>query len=252
MILRPPSAETRQLQQSRSTSALPIWNAIFATQQQPPGWFITQAGHAHLAGEIAARISAQQFPRLTPEVVQAISLHDEGWRDCDSRGPVRSFITVGPVDFLPAWQGSIQAAEKVSELGAAVVSGHFVRLARTRMQMTEDSPEDKRLMDDFLKPESVRRKNVLRSQPGAAKTIEELTDVLQLCDVFSLYLCCGATDPVRFPQKFAGTTFELHRDGKAYISKPRLFRDELRLKVSATEVAANRRASRPITLEFQL
>src|SRR4051812_19762108 len=169
MILRPPSAETRQVQQSRSVSALPIWKAIFATQQQPPGWFITQADHAHLAGEIAARISAQQFPRLTPEVVQAISLHDEGWRDCDSRGPVRSFIAVGPGDFLPAWQGSIQAAEKVSELGAAIVSGHFVRLARTRTQMTEDSPKDKRLIEDFLKAESARGKKLQREQPGAAK-----------------------------------------------------------------------------------
>jgi hypothetical protein len=165
---------------------------------------------------------------------------------------VRSFITFGPVHFLPAWQGSIQAAEKVSELGAAIVSGHFVRLARTRTQMTEDSPKDKRLIDDFLKVESARRKNVLQGQPGAAKTIEELIDVLQLCDVFSLYLCCGATEPAEFPQKFAGTTFELHRYGKAYRSKPRLFREELRLKVSATEVAASRSTSRPMTLEFQL
>ena len=252
MILRPRSAEVRQVQQSRSVSALSIWNAIFATQQQPPGWFITQADHAHLAGEIAAKISAKQFPRLTPEIVRAISLHDEGWYDCDSRGPVRSFITVGPVDFLPAWQSSIQAAEKVSELGGAIVSGHFVRLARTRMQMTEDTFENKRLVQDFVKAESARRKNVLRDQHDAAKNIEELTDVLQFCDVFSLYLCCGATERVEFPQKFAGTTFELRRAGEIYRSKPRLFREELRLKVSAIEIVANRGSSRPITLEFRL
>ena len=248
MILRPASVKPPQVQQSRSVSALPIWNAIFATQQQPPGWFITQADHAHLAGEIAARISSPQFPRLSPEIVQAISLHDEGWHDCDSHGPARSFITVGPADFLPAWRGSIQAAERVSPLGAAMVSGHFVRLARTRMQMTEDTLENKQLIEDFVKAESARHRNLLRELPDGANTIEELTDVLQFCDVFSLYLCGGAAEPVEFPQKFAGTKFKLRRDGETYRSKPHLFREKTGLKVSATEIATNRR----VTLEFEL
>jgi len=250
MILRPTSTRTRGAPQSGASAVVPIWHAISATQQQAPGWFITQADHAHLAGDIARSINAATFPHPESDILRAISLHDEGWRELDSGDRVCSFITVAPAEFLPAWQGSIAAAEQVSALGGAVVSAHFVRLAKMRKQMVEDLPADRISVEGFLKRERERRRKVLRSVP--TRRIEQLTDVLQFCDVFSLYLCCGASEAVKFPQIFADRSFELRRHNDEYVSSPPLFATDICLQVPAYDLRRDTPKSQPVTVNFRL
>jgi hypothetical protein len=42
--------------------------------------------------------------------------------------------------------------------------------------------------------------------------LEFLTDVLQFCDVLSLYLCCGAAQDVEFRQSFGEKPIRLRRE----------------------------------------
>ncbi|MCI0348185.1 MAG: DUF3891 family protein, partial [Acidobacteriales bacterium] len=133
MILNPKKAEP--LDARLSTQAAPIWNAIQAAQMEKPALAITQLDHARLAGQIAQQIDPEIFPALETSIIQAISLHDEGWAELDSKPPVRSFLEVPPADFLRAWRGSILAAGKVSSLGGVMVGGHFSRIGKTRLEL---------------------------------------------------------------------------------------------------------------------
>jgi Protein of unknown function (DUF3891) len=248
MILHPKTAETDD---SRlSSQATPIWNAIQATQMLKPAWCITQLDHARLAGQIAQHIDAEIFPALETNIIQAISLHDEGWGELDSNGPIRSFLDVQPADFLSAWRGSIQAAGKVSELGGVMVGGHFSRIAKSRLEVATNAPADAQLLNDFLsEQEQLRQKHSL---PLSAEQIEEFVDLLQFCDVFSLYLCSGAPERVQFPQKLGGTIFQLYRQGEWCVSSPPLFASSIRLQVPASEVTSKGDKGKAAPLNFQL
>ena len=54
--------------------------------------------------------------------------------------------------------------------------------------------------------------------------LEALLLVLQFCDLLSLYLCCGASDAVEFPQQFALGKVRLRRENQAYVLQPSPFR----------------------------
>lgn len=234
MILRLHTIETEP--GSRSKRAVPIWNAIQAAQMEKPGWCITQVNHARLSGEIAERVAAEMFPTLDKSIVQAISLHDEGWHELDAAPPVRSFLDVQPQDFLRAWRGSIEAARKVSDLGEVVVGGHFCRLGKAKLELAPNTPKDKQLLTEFLSEQEHSRRQWQSQASQSAEQLEELIDFLQFCDVFSLYLCCGAQERVEFPQKLGGTIFQLFREDEWCVSSPPLFEASFRLKLRAWEV----------------
>src|SRR5262245_19124010 len=104
MILHPKTAESGD---SRlSTQAVSIWSRIQEAQTSKPALCVTQLDHARLSGQIAQHIDPEIFPALETNVIQAISLHDEGWGELDSKSPVRSFLEVQPAHFLAAWRGS--------------------------------------------------------------------------------------------------------------------------------------------------
>jgi hypothetical protein len=86
----------------------------------------------------------------------------------------------------------------------------------------------------------------------SAKQIEQLTDVLQFCDAFSLYLCCGATEPVQFPQIFSDRSFELRPHIDEYVSSPALFSGDISLQVPASALRGNMPKPQPVTLNFRL
>lgn len=192
------------------------WESIEAIQRQPSHdcWLIAQPDHAALAGDIAAHLLPDLFPGLDAGVLLAIALHDEGWAPFDARAaedprPPRAFIDEAPATFVEAWTDSIDRCQRVSPIGGIMVSKHFCRLARFRVAEKKDDADDTRLLLGFLTAESHRQRELL---PGAsARDAEYLTDVLQFCDVLSLYLCCGAAEDVAFPQSFAGSTVRLQR-----------------------------------------
>lgn len=200
-----------------AASSLPVWDAIHPTQRAtaPDYWLITQPDHAALSGDIAAALGPPLLPNLSPEVVQGITLHDEGWTAFDAQiavtdGRPLSFLDFLPKDFLRAWSGSIESAEKIAPIAGAIVSGHFSRLGRSRLESRIDDAENCGLLAAFLACEQERQKRLLGGH--SREEFEFLTDVLQFCDVLSLYLCCGAVQDVTFPQRFGRKPVRLRRE----------------------------------------
>ena len=196
---------------------MPVWDAIHPTQRAsaPDYWLITQPDHAELSGAIAAALGPPLVPRLSPEVVEGIARHDDGWMPFDAQvaltnGRPLSFIDFLPKDFLRAWTDSIDSAEKIVPIAAAIVSGHFWRLGRNRLESGIDDPGNCHLLAAFLESEQKRQERLLGAH--SRQEFEFLTDVLQFCDVLSLYLCCGATQDVEFSQRFRPEPIRLRRE----------------------------------------
>ncbi len=194
-----------------------MWDAILPTQKTSAQeyWLITQPDHAALSGAIAAGFGPPLLPQLSPEVVRGIAMHDDGWASFDAQTPVSngkplSFLDYQPKDFLRAWNSSIERAEKLAPIAGAMVSGHFWRLARNRMEWGIDDGEDGRLLLGFLEREQGRQQRLLGER--SREEFEFLTDVLQFCDVLSLYLCCGAAQDVEFRQSFGQKPIRLRRE----------------------------------------
>jgi hypothetical protein len=199
-----------------TSACVPVWNAILPTQKTcaPEYWLITQPDHAALSGAIAAAFGPPLLPQLSSEVVQGIAFHDDGWASLDAQvtvanGKPLSFLDYQLQDFLRAWNGSIEYATKVAPIAGAMVSRHFWRLASNRLEGGIDSGGNRRLLLDFLEREQGRQQRLLGGR--SRHELEFLTDVLQFCDVLSLYLCCGAARDVEFPPRFGQAPIRLRR-----------------------------------------
>jgi hypothetical protein len=210
MILRPiaPAAPT-------SAKVQPAWPVIEQTQKDcaAPCWIIAQPDHAALAGEIAAGIGPPLLEALDYESIQGIALHDEGWAPFDTPMPknsreLLSFFDVSAEVALTAWRGSIERAEAAGPMAGAIVSRHFWRIGSTRIAQGKDAPSEIDLLNRFIADEQARQRGLVS---GRSAEMEALTDVLQFCDVVSLYICCGATEDVSFPQQFHGRSLSLRR-----------------------------------------
>jgi len=202
---------------TRGPGCLPVWDAILPTQETCAleYWLITQPDHAALSGAIAAALGPPLLFQLSPELVQGITHHDDGWAPFDAQvtltnGRPLSFLDFLPRDFLRAWHESIERAEKLGPIAGAIVSGHFWRLNKHRLEWAIDGEDDRQLLLYFLEREQARQQQLLCGH--SREEFEFLTDVLQFCDVLSLYLCCGATQDVEFRQGFGTKPIRLRRD----------------------------------------
>lgn len=230
MILRP--LETA----ASSSDFLSAWSAVERIQKQAcqSCWLITQPSHAALAAELAASITASQFPIAEPEILQAIALHDAGWGIPDAQAIMQSrsvqqqqpesFIAMAVPQFLAAWEKSIETCQPISPAGGYIVSRHFWRLAEHRVKSAGDeSRQDRQKLESFLKAEEKRQKKLAAKQSLSMESLELLTDLLQFCDLFSLYICCGATASVVFPQYF-GLELKVRNQGDSYTLDPRVIK----------------------------
>jgi hypothetical protein len=226
--------------------AIPAWRAVEQKQKQPAKewWVIAQPDHAALAGDLAAQLNCPAIPSLSTEVIRAISAHDAGWAQFDAAQttglagtenlpPPLSFLEITPVDFLVAWIGSIEVAERIGATGGIIVSDHFSRLARSRLASRSDAPEDVRRLNQFLSTESCRRARLVAQVQASASELEALTDILQFCDLVSLYLCCGADEPAAFPPPFGETMIHVRSEEDAFLFTPPVFGRGTALGVSA-------------------
>jgi len=211
MVLRPIGSE------EQSQHCIPVWDALLPTQKARASeyWLITQADHAALSGAIAAGLGPPLLQRLSSEVVTGIAHHDDGWAPFDAQislinGRPLSFLDFLPQDFLRAWTSSIDSAEKLSPIAGAIVSRHFCRLGQSRVESRIDGAESCTLLVTFLDCEEERQQRLLGGH--SREEFEFLTDVLQFCDVLSLYLCCGAGEDVAFRQVFGGRPICLRRE----------------------------------------
>jgi len=218
---------------------LPVWSAIEPRQLGHAEQYclITQPDHAALAGQLAAAIRAAWMPTLSPDAIEAIAVHDEGWAAFDTialgeRSRPLSFIEVLPPQFLRAWTNSVDHAAGRSPLAGIMVSRHFCRLLRGRAESPRETKHDQMLMQRFLQSESDRQQRL--SCNLREVEIEILVDVLQLCDVLSLYLCCGANEEVEFPQSLGRRKMRLRCTGAdAFVLNPSPFPSPVSLSVPA-------------------
>jgi hypothetical protein len=232
------------------------WQAVEKRQRQSADeyWVISQDDHAVLAGDLAVRLNFPLIPALSSEVIRAIALHDRGWAQFDNDAATAapavplSFLAMAPTQFLIAWTDSIQAAASTGPVGEIIVSEHFSRLARNRLASRADSEEDVDRLDHFLRNELCRQTRLRTGIHEAADQFELLTDVLQFCDLVSLYLCCGADEPAEFPQQFGESKIRVRRQEAAFLFTPPVFGRGTALGVSARSYPGGRVSALPFLL----
>jgi len=247
MILRPvnPTPAT-------SAEFLPAWSVVEQSQRQIAGdcWMITQPSHAALAGEFAAKLTGVDLPNVDAPVIRAIALHDAGWGMPDAQaimqsrsirqGNPKSFIDCGVGEFVNAWEKSIDVAASASAAGGYIVSRHFERIARVNASRIAEG--DRHIAESFLQNEAARQKQLAARQEYTPKELEALTDVLQFCDLLSLYVCCGARQNVEFPEYF-GIKARITVKADSYRLDPILVEPGTEFGVAALRHPATKEAS---------
>jgi hypothetical protein len=247
MILRPLDSVP-----PASTDFLPAWGVVERTQReiQESCWMITQPSHAALAGEFAAMLTGVDLPALDAQIIRAIALHDAGWGLPDAQAIMqsrsvrqscpKSFIACGVGEFVNAWEKSIDVAESVSPAGGYIVSRHFVRIAGQSASRISES--EREVEARFMQNESARQAKLAAKQKYTAKELEALTDVLQFCDLLSLYVCCGAQQNVEFPEYF-GIKARLSVQPDSYTLDPILIEPGTEFAVAALRHPATKEVS---------
>lgn len=211
MILRP--LEVPPVTNRHFVDAWPVVEKL-QRQKHESCWLITQPSHAALSGEIAARLVGSQIPPLDDGVIRAIALHDAGWGPLDAEAIMRSrattkqreqpgsFLQIQLPDFLAAWVQSIEIAQKADPAGGYMVSSHFSRIAEQRISHGADPEAACKRLRAFTAAEAARQRKLAGKQKRTQDELERLTDVLQFCDLLSLYICSGAQDNAEFPEYF--------------------------------------------------
>jgi hypothetical protein len=247
MILRP-------LDSIPATSAdfLPAWGVVEQSQRQIADgcWMITQPSHAALAGEFAAQMTGGNLPTLDAPVIRAIALHDAGWGMPDAQaimqsrsigqGAPKSFVVCGVGQFVDAWEKSIDVAASASATGGYIVSRHFERIAKANSSKTSENAHP--TMESFLQSEAARQAKLAAKQEHTPEELEALTDVLQFCDLLSLYVCCGARQNVEFPEYF-GIKARLIVEPDSYSLNPILIEPGTKFLVAALRHPAMKESS---------
>jgi hypothetical protein len=247
MILRP-------LDSIPATSAefLSAWSVVEQSQRQIADgcWMITQPSHAALAGEFAAKMAGVNLPNLDAPIIRAIALHDAGWGMPDaqaimqsrsiSQGAPKSFVSCGVGEFVNAWEKSIDVAASTSAAGGFIVSRHFERIAKANSSKTSESAH--LTIESFLRNEAARQTKLAAKQEHTPEELEALTDVLQFCDLLSLYVCCGARQNVEFPEYF-GIKARLTVEADSYQLDPILIEPGTEFVVAALRHPATKEAS---------
>lgn len=256
MVLYPLSAppDDTRVAAGNGSQPSPAWDAIERAQRRTADewWLVAQPDHAALAGDLADRIESGLFPKLDNDVVQAIALHDEGWAEFDYAAPKfvngrpASFLEMPPVDFLRAWRGSIQRAEQVAPIAGILVSEHFCRLGRAGLPRV--SSEAKSLIEEFLQAEQLRQQRLTSAQKRTTEEVRLLVDVLQFCDLLSLYLCCGSREWIEFPQQFQKHRVRIRYQGELAQTDPPVFNGGASLAVTARKYPPARAAAENIPI----
>src|SRR5215813_1374726 len=231
MVLHPIDSPNSKERRDVPQTIIPAWEAVERKQKQTAQewWLIAQPDHAALSGDLAALVDTPLIPELDDSILHA-RLHDPR---VDANGRPLSFLQIAAADFVIAWEESIQKASEVSQVGGFMVSEHFCRLARSRLETRRDPPPDQQRLTDLLAHESKRRAELQIKELRLEEQLALLTDVLQFCDLLSLYLCSGADDTVEFPQSFGERSITIKKENGIYQLSPQLFPEGASLGVTA-------------------
>ena len=248
-----------------SSDFQPAGRVIERTQKQVADsyWLVTQPDHATLAGALAGRIVSPEFPIIEASAAHAIAVHDAGWAifdaeanvmampALDDRGKPLSFLEIEPPQFLRAWTASIERAAGVFPAGGYIVSQHFCALGEGRLAAAIDVPENSARLRSFLNQEAERRERLMAEESRSQEELDSLLLVLQFCDLVSLYLCCGAGEPVEFPQEFSSGKVRMRREKDVWVLEPSpLRRGSSHQEVSLQVKARRYPSAETTTMEF--
>jgi hypothetical protein len=211
LIIRLQSA-SREVSTERSAA----WPEVERIQRSTSSIYhlVTQPDHAQISGAIAARFDPELEPDLSPDVIEAISLHDHGWSQfegyapscrqplTDGAGRPLSFLDASPEVFLQAWSGSIHAAAGTGAAGEYIVGRHFRKLAERRLRSVTDPPESTQRIRDFVVQQAERELDILPRTSLSEAELERLLNLLQFCDILSLVICSGAPGSLDFRDDF--------------------------------------------------
>jgi hypothetical protein len=223
----------------------PAFDAIAQVQQSAgvSDWYVTQPDHAQVSAELAAAFDSRKVPRIEESVLRAIAMHDVGWMPYDGditaphapsqleSGVAVSFANTEPETFLPAWMGSIQAAQSTGPLGGLMVSAHFARLTHPYLDSGKGTPEQRAQVEGFLLREAARVERLLPQAGLPVEEIEALITVLQFCDLASLYFCANPEAPVELPQLLNGSRVQFSFENGAFRMRPNLLDHVLVLEI---------------------
>jgi hypothetical protein len=158
-----------------------------------PLWLlISQVDHAHVSGEIARHWKDE----FSPEVVEAIAHHDDGWATWEAEpklnpaiGAPYSFLEMPIAEAVTIWDQSIAEAGKFGPLAGYIVAGHFYSLL-AESDHANDPPAvawltAKRKVRTAWLDEWVRNE-----KPNSLDDAKRAQQMLLLADLFSLWLCC--------------------------------------------------------------
>jgi hypothetical protein len=270
MILRP-----LDLPAPDSNEFLPAWGVVERLQRlsHENCWMITQPSHAALAGEFAAKMTGAQAPgslepgfpdraalaqsgveapKLDAALVRAIALHDAGWGIPDAQaimqsrsvnqGRPKSFVECSVSEFLAAWEKSIDVAASTGPAGGYIVSRHFYRLAEQRVTHSSENGSERARLGRFIESEARRQDQLAAKQERSAAELDLLTDVLQFCDLLSLYVCSGAKDNAEFPE-YLGVKVRLTAHDEGYRLDPPIIETGADFAVAALRHPASKQVS---------
>jgi hypothetical protein len=120
------------------------------------------------------------------------------------------------------------------------VSRHFARIAEHGAVKFAEG--DRQITTRFLERETARQKQLAAKQSHSAEELELLTDVLQFCDLLSLYVCSGARENVEFPEYF-GLKALLTAEAEGYRLEPPLIEPGTEFRVAALRHPATKEVS---------
>jgi Protein of unknown function (DUF3891) len=253
MVLRPEGPAERP-----KGGFVSAWEAVARAQKTISTKYllVRQPDHARLAGQLAEQFAIPGAPAVDDDIVRGISLHDEGWADFDcgrkrlqvttarysetnvalnGEGKPLSFLEVKAGDFLHAWLGSIESAEAVAPIAGLMVSWHFRRIGQFGMSLGAYSESDTHQVREFMSCEEERERRLMQLQRRSAEEVRYWTDMLQFCDLLSLYLCCGSEESVEFPQRIGpkGETIRLQVQDGVNVHSPTIFAGQAQFEIEA-------------------
>lgn len=171
-------------------------------------WCISQLDHARVSGAIAALWEPEPLKRKT-SVLRAITYHDIGWYDYEAH-PEWNPQTGGPYQFrelpfrpeqLSAYRRSIDWMTAVDPYSGLLVSRHRTGLRRSRYGMTPSvAPRERTIQPEevaFLHEEELNQQKLAHLNGWGWDEINADYRLLQICDLWSMYLCVGAKTPLQ-------------------------------------------------------
>lgn len=184
----------------------------------------TQEAHAHLAGELAARLHPGDWDRSA--LVAAARVHDNGWREADQTptldraGDPHTFYRVPPDVYTAVWRRGIARAAGVDPLVGLLVGLHGTRFfgANPHAQVKALHAEERARQGQVLVELGLGT-----SWQALPAPIQAASDWIAFVDQLSLMVCGELAD--RTSSTVVGIDYRATREGAAISVDPWPFTD---------------------------